>query len=261
MKKVAYSLLVLALTITALSCKNEVKSNEPATTTVSEEKNDLALAETNAEGNNQFMYVTAASGLTLREHNNLNSEKLGVMPYGTKLKVITPELVETMNVGGIKGGMHQVEFNHKKGYAFNGYLSKFFPPEEDINAKIYAEDLKSEFPKVAFTETKGGTATKPTNTETLLLPTDKWHEAFYIAAELFDIPKSFAFPNPKGKEEEVVKEKDPKSGTWTSQLTVNRKDNTLQKINYSYRTEGFGYTVTISQKESMMQLERTEIVD
>ncbi len=157
--------------------------------------------------------------------------------------------------------MHQIEYNQKTGYAFNGYLSKFFPPEEDINAKIYADDLKGQFPEVSFTETSGGTASKPTNTETLVLPTDKWHEAFYIAAELFDIPKSFAFPNPKGSNEETVKEKDPKSGTWTSQLTVNRKNNNLEKINYDYRTEGYGYSVDIIQEGNKMKLERTEIAD
>ena len=259
MKKVAYSLFVLAVIITVLSCKNETKSNEPSE--ISEETNELALAEKETETTPDFLYVTASSGLTLREHNNLNSEKLGVMPYGTKVKVIAPEDEETMNIGGIKGGMHQIEYNQKTGYAFNGYLSKFFPPEEDIKAKIYAEDLKGQFPEVSFTETTGGTASNPSNTQTLLLPTKNWHEAFYIAAQLFDMPKSFAFPNPKGSNEETIKEKDPKSGTWTSQLTVNRKDNSLEKINYAYSTEGFGYGVTITKDENKMKLERTEVID
>ncbi|PVW15248.1 SH3 domain-containing protein [Marixanthomonas spongiae] len=259
MKKVAYSLLVFAVIVSVISCKNETKSNDASE--VSEETNELALAEKETETTPEFMYVTASSGLTLREHNNLNSEKMGVMPYGTKVKVITPETEETMTVGGLKGGMHQVEFNQKTGYAFNGYLSKFFPPEEDLKAKIYAEDLKAQFLDVSFNETSGGTASKPTNTEILSLPTDNWHEAFYIAAELFDIPKSFAFPNPKGSPEETVKENNPKSGTWTSQLTVNRKDNTLEKINYEYRAKGFGYEVTITKEGNMMKLERTEKVE
>jgi len=259
MKKVAYSLFVLAVTITVLSCKNETKSNESSE--ISEETNNLALAEKETKTTPDFLYVTASSGLTLRKHDNLNSDKLGVMPYGTKIKVIAPENEETMTIGGIRGAMHEIEYNQKTGYAFNGYLSRFFPPEEDINAKIYADDLKGQFPEVSFTETSGGTASKPTNTETLVLPTDKWHEAFYIAAELFDIPKSFAFPTPKGSKEETIKEKDPKSGTWTSQLTVNRKDNSLEKINYDYRTEGFGYSVNITKEGKEMKLERTEVSD
>ncbi|RFN59264.1 SH3 domain-containing protein [Marixanthomonas ophiurae] len=259
MKKVAYSLLVFTVIISVLSCKNETKSNESSE--ISEETNELALAEKETETTPDFLYVTASSGLTLREHNNLNSEKLGVMPYGTKIKVIAPEDEETMTIGGIRGAMHQIEYNQKTGYAFNGYLSRFFPPEEDIKAKIYADDLKGQFPGVSFTETSGGTASKPTNTETLVLPTDKWHEVFYIAAELFDIPKSFAYPNPKGSNEETVKEKDPKSGTWTSQLTVNRKNNNLEKINYDYRTEGYGYSVDILQEGNKMKLERTEMAD
>jgi len=95
----------------------------------------------------------------------------------------------------------------------------------------------------------------------LVLPTEKWHEAFYIAAELFDIPKSFAFPNPKGSNEETVSENNPKSGTWTSLLTVNRKNDVLEKINYAYSTEGFKYNVTITKEGNKMKLERTEAAD
>jgi len=46
-----------------------------------------------------------------------------------------------MTVGGIKGGMHEVEYNQHSGYAFNGYLSRFFPPDEDMKPKAYAEAL------------------------------------------------------------------------------------------------------------------------
>ena len=47
-----------------------------------------------------------------------------------------------MIVGDIVGGMNEVEYNHKKGFAFNGYLSKYFPPEKRISAKRYSEELK-----------------------------------------------------------------------------------------------------------------------
>ncbi|MEZ4778017.1 MAG: hypothetical protein R2786_01375 [Flavobacteriaceae bacterium] len=44
-------------------------------------------------------------------------------------------------------------FNHKEGFAFNGYLSKYFPPERDISVKGYASELQKQFPEVVFTET------------------------------------------------------------------------------------------------------------
>src|SRR5690606_37348851 len=142
--------------------------------------------------------VTAVSGLTLRAFPNLQSEKLAVMPLGTKVKIVKAESETTMNVGGIDGAMDEVEYNNKKGFAFNGFMSKFSPPAEDASAKNYAEELKKDFSKVNYSEATGGTASKPTKTETLILPTDKWHEAFFTAQQLFAIPKSFAFPNPKG---------------------------------------------------------------
>jgi hypothetical protein len=148
----------------------------------------------------EYQYVTAFSDLSLREFNNRSSEKLAKMPYGTKVKVLTTEKNLTMDVRGIKGGMNEVAFNQKKGFAFNGYLSKFFPPEKERKAKIYAEELKAFFPAVAYSESVGGTASKPENTETLILPTTQWHEAFFVAQRLFDFPKEFEFPNPTQKE-------------------------------------------------------------
>jgi hypothetical protein len=257
MKKVVFSLLAVALLTAFVSCKNETKDPQadPAA-------NDLAIADSVPETSTpEFLYVTAASGLSLREFNNLNSEKLAVMPYGTKLKIIAAESNATMTVGGIKGGMNEVEFNHKRGYAFNGYLSKFFPPEQDISAKSYVEELQKLFPKVSYTETTGGTASKPSNTETVLLPTTHWHEAFFVAQQLFDFPKEFAFPEPKGKDEQIIKDKKPKKDVWVSELQVNRMDDNLEKISYIYKTKQFATTVTITKVNDMMQLEKTEVVE
>lgn len=257
MKKVVFSLLAVTLITAFLSCKNETKDpqNDPSNST-------LAVAETDVDSElPEFLYVTAASGLSLRAFNNLDSEKLAVMPYGTKLKIITHEPNVTMTVGGIKGGMNEVEFNHKKGFAFNGYLSKFFPPEQDISAKSYVEELQKLFPEVSYTETTGGTASKPSNSKTVMLPTSEWHEAFFVAQRLFDFPKEFAFPEPKGSNKEVVKDKKPKKDVWVSELQINREDDNLEKIVYVYKTKQFATTVTIIRVNDMMQLEKTEVVE
>lgn len=253
MKTVAFSLLVLAGFTFLFSCKNDAKTIEEMQTVVT----DSIPAETAPDA----MYVTAVSGLTLREFPNLQSAKLAVMPLGTKVKIVKPEGKTTMNVGGIDGAMDEVEFNNQKGFAFNGFLSKFSPPGEDASAKNYAEELKKEFPKVSYFEATGGTASKPTKTETLLLPTDKWHEAFFTAQQLFDIPKAFAFPNPKGANSETQQNNAKKKGDFVSELQIARNDNELQKIVYNYKTTGFGYNVTITAAAEGMKLEKVEVAD
>jgi hypothetical protein len=255
MKKVVLSMLVA--TVVFASCKNE--SSEPKTDT---SVNDIALADTaKVETSPEYLYVTAASGLSLREFNNLNSERLAKMPYGTRVKVITPEKNLTMNVGGIRGGMNEVEFNQKKGFAFNGYLSKFFPPETDIKVKGYVEELQAYFPEVSYTESVGGSASKPSNTETLTLPTALWHEAFFVAQQLFDFPKEFDYPNPKGKDKQVIQYSKSKDRGWKNQLEVSRADNLLEKIEYVYESQKFDSKITIVKDGNIMKISETETIN
>jgi len=255
MKKVAFFIATL-ITITAYtSCKD--KQTEPETT----EDKDLAVADTTPEITETDFYVTAPSGLTLREFNNLNSEKLAIMPYGTKVKVITSEKNLTMTVGGIKGGMNEVEFNNKKGFAFNGFLSKFFPPEKGAKAKMYVEDLQKKFPTASYAESSGGTASNPSNTETVVLPTENWHDGFYIAQKLYKIPGEFSFPNPKGKDKEILTNSKKTPTLWVSDLAVERMDDTLQKITYTYAGEGYSSSVTITKEGENIKIEKTEVAD
>lgn len=256
MKKVAFTIIAIAFATLFTACKNETQETP---TTV--QNQDLAVADITPASTTSYLYVTASSGLTLREFNNLNSEKLAVMPYGTKLEVLSEEANNTMTVGGISGGMHEVAYNNKTGYAFNGFLSKFFPPEKDTNAKVYVNDLKATFPSASFIETTGGTASKPTNTQTILLPTDKWHEAFYIAQKLYDIPSVFQFPNPKGKDVEVIKNAKKPEQLQASNLAIERKNNALQTITYTQAAEGFGTNITISQETAFMKIEYTTVVE
>ena len=183
------------------------------------------------------------------------------MPYGTRVKVITHEKNLTMNVGGIKGGMNEIEFNQKKGFAFNGYLSRFFPPERDIKVKGYAEELQIYFPEVGYSESVGGSASKPSNTETISLPTTLWHEAFFVAQQLFDFPKEFDFPSPKGKDKQVVQYTKTRNKGWKNQLEVTRIDNKLEKIEYLYESEKFDSTITIIKDGNTMKISRIEIVE
>lgn len=266
MKKVVFALATLVLTTVFISCKNEVESStlqeNPDQESAENVPQDLAIADVNSNETSRgnYLYVTAPSGLSLREFGNLQSNKLARMPYGTKVKVINAEDKHTMTVAGIKGGMNEVEFNHKKGFAFNGYLSRYFPPELNITAKGYAMELQQYYPEVKYTEATKGTASNPVNTESILLPGAQWHEAFFMAQRLFDFPKEFEFPNPKGKKSEIIFDGKPKKGIWTSQLEINRNDDGLENISYVYSSKQFDAKVTIEQVGDGMKISRTETI-
>lgn len=265
MRKVVLIVSAAVFSTALVSCKNEstTTTTENPETEVSETSEEIALATTNeiaSESEETYLYVTAGSGLSLREYSNLHSEKLARMPYGTRVKVIASEKNPTMNVGGIQGGMNEVEFNHKKGFAFNGYLSKYFPPERDITAKGYASELNELFPEVTYAETTGGTASNPSNSESISLPNAQWHEAFFMAQRLFDFPKEFTYPNPKGKDKEVIQDGKPKKGMWVSQLEVTRNEAGHEKIEYVYGSQKFNSTITITREGTVMNITKTEVV-
>lgn len=262
MKKVVFFTAITCMTLAFTSCKEETKDLVQETPEIIIETSDLALTEaieTN-KPSETYLYVTAPSGLTLREYNNLQSKKLGKMPYGTKVKVIKTEGVNTMTIKGVAGAMDEVAFNHKSGFAFNGYLSKYFPPERDMTAEGYASLLQKKFQGVSFTTKAEGTASKPITVERLLIPELTWHEAFMIAKKVYDIPEEFQFPNPVGKDQEVEFDGKPKKGIWTSELQVNRKDNTLEKIEYVYGSLKFDSTVTLQKEGENIIISKKEII-
>lgn len=258
MKNTIKHIAAFAILALFIACDND-KKDELATVDISEENTTEIPVETLTK--DDYVYITAPSGLSLRAHDNLNSEKLTVMPYGTKVKVITIEENETMTVGGIKGGMNQVEYNNKTGYAFNGYLSSFFPPEKNSNAKQYIEDLKASHPSATYTKTTGGTASNPTETETVLLPTTKWHEGFTFAQRLFDLPLSFAFPNPKGYSEQNITNPKQPDYLFLSKLIVKRANNELEQMKYTQAGEGYQSSITIDKEGEMMKIEYITVLD
>jgi len=263
MKKVVLSLLVVGVLLT--SCKNDLEQTQPPNppgASNAEKTDEIALNSGLAteEPAVTYLYVTARSGLSLRAFDNLQSERLAKMPYGTRVKVIDAEERPTMNVGGIPGGMHKVEFNHKTGYAFNGYLSRYFPPEQDITPVGYALELKGHFPGVTYSKKTGDSVSNPETIETITLPEASWHEAYFVAQQLFDFPKEFDFPSLTGPPNEVVKDSRPKKGVWTGQLEVGRSEKGLSSIKYRYEAQKFKSLVEIIEKENKMILKRSETI-
>lgn len=241
--------LALLLTITLFtSCEKKVPQQEKTTPT-------QITSQPPPQKKITSLYVIAASGLSLRAYNNLQSQKLAVMPYGTKVEVVSLETNNTMNINGVKGAMHQVLYNNKRGYAFSGYLSNLFPPEPGSNPKMYISDLQSTYPTASITELVGGTASEPSTTETLLIPTSKWHEAYLIAQKLYGIPRGFLFPNPKGRDTQLQTKENELQGA-LNELQVTRLDNTLVEITYKHTTQNFVQRITIVKQDGMMQIQQ-----
>ena len=250
----------LASTTLFISCKKEVN---PSKEIKKNSKNELAIVDTSiieekTKKNSDYLYVTSVSGLSLRAYANLQSEKLAVMPYGSKVKVVSFEKNPTMKVGDIVGGMNEVEYNHKKGFAFNGYLSKYFPPEKRISAKRYSEELQLKHKTVKYSESKSGTVSNPIITQKLIVPDIQWHEAFYMAQRLFKFPKEFEFPSSKGKEKEIKLEKKFMKDSWVSELQINRKENRFTKIEYHYKNKGFSKVISIYKESGQLVISNTE---
>ena len=203
------------------------------------------------------LYVTATAGLSLREYSNLNSEKLAIMPYGAKIEVVLLEANTTMNVRGVKGGMHQMSYNNKVGFAFSGYLSKLFPPENGSSAEGYIRDLAYSHPQASFQKCASGTASQPESTETIILPTDQWHEAFATAKKLYGIPHYFSMPNPKGRELQTI---DKDTDQVINSLQIKRSNDSFEEITWFYSNFSFGQFVKISQENGLMKIEFFEVI-
>lgn len=263
MKKVVLLLLILGASISA--CKEETNKPTPSESMslgTPEPADEIALntGVSDEELPEHYLYVTARSGLSLRAYNNLQSERLAKMPYGSRVKVLEAEDRPTMTVGGISGGMHKVAYNHKTGFAFNGYLSRYFPPEQDISPQGYADELQLHFPEVSFSKTTAGSVSKPETIETLTLPGGTWHEAFFVAQQLFDFPKEFDFPSKQGAVSQVIVDRKPKKGVWTSQLEISRSDDGFDLIRYHYEAKAFKSVVDIRKEQGNMVLKRTETI-
>lgn len=208
--------------------------------------------------NTTSLYVTASSGLSLREYNNLNSNKMAIMPYGAKIEVVSLEPNNTMNIRGVKGGMHQVSYNNKIGFAFSGFLSKLFPPETGVRAEAYIKDLSYSHPEASFQRCLGGTASQPSLTETILLPSNQWHEAFAIAKKLYGIPHGFAMPSPKGREMQTISR--GSSEEYTNSLQIKRSNDSFEEITWFYSDSDLGSFVKINQENGLMKIEFFEVI-
>lgn len=76
----------------------------------------------------QNAWVTAASGLRLRETASLSAKVVVLIPFGQKVQVLERTKVIT-EAEGIEGTLVKLSWNGKTGYAFDGFLSEIEPKD------------------------------------------------------------------------------------------------------------------------------------
>lgn len=215
--------------------------------------------------NQNYAYVLAPGGLYLRAHNNLHSERLTLMPWGSKVLIQEKPLDNTMTVSGIPGTMYTVRFNDLEGYAFSGYLGPYAPPGHKMNAAQYAAYLR-EIQEVDTEPSCGADSkilnlpqysrmvsedlTAPSVTETLLMPGMNLNQAYLVAQRLFGIPEDLKCPSVAGPENAVYPDKKPKKGIWKSELAVRRANGQIQEMTYLYRSKNFMRRVHLAPREN-----------
>jgi uncharacterized protein YgiM (DUF1202 family) len=92
---------------------------------------------------NGIFYVTAKSGLSLREGKNLNAKLLVKIPYGTKISVNYPDEIEEITIDGMDAAWAKTTYGGKSGYVVNAYLIPWPPP------KATAKTMKQYLPQVS----------------------------------------------------------------------------------------------------------------
>lgn len=221
----------------------------------------VAPTHTTAQIRNK-RYVMAPNGLSLRAENTLKSERMAVMPLGSEVTLLEVASDSSMVVEQIKGGMEKVAFKELVGYCFSGYLSQLPLPKKGLSVKAYVDTLKKDFPMATFEQKSNNPDFHEGNTDTFILPTTAWHEAYYTVHALYHLPKALGFPNPLGPAEEEVEEPNKTDDVWYSSLKIHRTANALTRISYYYRVEGYGYTISIAPNESgFFTVEHVEFVD
>ena len=209
-----------------------------------------SLGQTKKAIAKDIRYVIAPNGLSLRKENTLKSEKITVLPLGSKLFLLKEAKDNSIEVENIKGGMHKVSYNGVTGYCFSGYLSPLYLPNEEQATEEYLYELKKYYPKITLESKPTSPDFHEGNIDTFTLPASSWHEIFYLVRGIYLLPKSFSYPNPSGPDEEIIEEPNKPEEVWSSSMTFTRTDNTLENITYYYRAEGFGYSIEITKAEN-----------
>ena len=149
----------------------------------------------------QYMYVSAPSGLNLREGDQ-ESAVITKIPYATKVKMLEGSLDGNFTVENLEGRMEKLEYEGQEGFAFSGFLSIIPPPSGDTDPAKAESKYQLVRDYAAFLDGQGfkSLLEEPQTEEVrmqLYLPA-RFNGAFMIMKQLFFIPGEYSLP-PKGE--------------------------------------------------------------
>lgn len=248
--------LVLVALIGFVSCQDSSQKDQSTT------QSPILYAEANLDSptkSNSHLYVTAGSGLSLRQGTNLKSKKILTIPYGSQIEHLSSPEHTTMTVAGITGDMIHVEYQGAKGFVFSGYLSSLAPPLEEESIAQYAKRLSTPEHVIPVTKTKNPKGDAFGLTTSIELPAKSWGEAYLLGQTLFDIPKSIAVDLTKNNNGALS---NPKKRTKTKidEVVISRDDkNLVSAITYSYALRDYSRTVTITQSGANYLITESEV--
>ena len=100
-------------------------------------------------GDSNSYHVMALSGLKMRDLPSLKGKKILTIPYNGEVEVIATGFgalkVKELEDFYIEGEWVQVSYNGKEGYVFDGYLTQFPVPDENVKMDYDKYDSKFEY--------------------------------------------------------------------------------------------------------------------
>lgn len=95
-------------------------------------------------------YVAAKNGLSVREIQDINSNVLAKIPYGTKVAISYLDETVKYNAEGMEGHWANITYNGKKGYIVNIYLLPWPPPKITKSTVENSFEMKNYFAQVTI---------------------------------------------------------------------------------------------------------------
>jgi hypothetical protein len=92
-------------------------------------------------GKRSIIYVAAITGLSLRTEPSAKSERIELLPYGTKITTYN-YTQEYETIDGLSGYWLRIALNGQDGYIFSGYTIPVPPPQKNTaNLDAYLEEV------------------------------------------------------------------------------------------------------------------------
>lgn len=246
---------ILGCLLTLISC-NSGESNE--VTLAQNDSQVIITAPSEEIATHPDLYITAGSGLSLREGTNLKSKKILTIPYGSKVKHLSSPNHTSMNVDGITGTMLEVDYQGAKGFVFSGYVDTLSPPLKDEKPEDYAKRISTENLAVEVVKKPHPDGSKFGQSTAIKIPAQNWMQAYSICKVLFDLPKGIHVDLNKTYVS-FIENSNKRHKTLKDEVEIVRNESSeIEKIQYNYALRSYTREVAITKDDDTFLLKEIE---